>query len=45
MPETIKGYDSIVEDHIEEDSLDVIATTALIEERIKRFIKTIEENL
>jgi hypothetical protein len=45
LPETIKGYDSIVEDHIEEDSLDVIATTALIEERIKRFIKTIEENL
>ena len=42
---SIKGYDSIVEDHITIDTIDTDKTTKTIENRIKEFIKAIEESL
>jgi hypothetical protein len=45
IPETIQGYDSILEDHIEIERIDIKETTEVLEERINKFIKTIEESI
>lgn len=45
IPETIKGYDSIVEDHIEMKVFDDEKTTVELVKRIETFVKTIENSL
>ena len=45
IPETIQGYDSILEDHIEIERVDIKETTEVLEERINKFIKTIEDSI
>jgi hypothetical protein len=45
IPETIQGYDSILEDHIEIERVDIKETTEVLEERIYKFIKTIEDSI
>ena len=45
IPETIQGYDSILEDHIEIEGIDIKETTEVIEDRISKFIKTIQETI
>ena len=45
IPETIKGYDSIVEDHIELKGFEKEETTVELVKRIETFVKIIENSL
>jgi len=45
IPETIKGYDSIIEDHIDIDDFDKDKVTETLEKRIEIFVKTIENTI
>jgi hypothetical protein len=45
IPDTIKGYDSIVEDHIYIDTIDKEDTTIELVKRIETFVKTIEKDI
>jgi hypothetical protein len=45
IPDTVQGYDSILEDYIEIEKIDIKETTEEIEERMNTLIKTVEENI
>ena len=45
IPDTIKGYDSIVEDHIDIQNFDKEETTKELVKRIETFVKIIETDI